>query len=84
MAETCMCRIAGFMCRSSNPVSEESHISTSEENGEWEILGLMTLKASNRNPANPGAVGDKYSSSTRSLYVNLSDSIGTYDKGISQ
>lgn len=65
------------MCLSSICVKDVSQIFASKEDGEWVILGFITLKESRRKPANPGEDGDKYCSKTSSLSINLSASIGT-------
>lgn len=69
-----MYKIAGEMCLSSKRLRE---LRCGFVQGEWVTLGLVALKASNRNPESGGEVEGKYCSKTRSLKINLSFSGGT-------
>lgn len=61
---------------SSRKLDDVSQIFASEE-GEWFIRGFIAEKPSRRNPASIGEPGSRYCSTTRSLSVNLSASVGT-------
>lgn len=65
------------MSLSSNNVADASQIRAFDD-GEWVTRGFIALKASNLNPASLGETGDRYCSKTRSLFISLSASSGTW------